>query len=120
MTVSDWRDLKFRNPLDCKVLIRAKVADGQVIVRLLSEKEVDYEIKLDVQQLSTTQPGTVNVDKHVSEGFKAQQVLVEGSEGGQFWLNWVKYKKGTAQEMGKVSEYVTLPALNKAIVILYG
>ena len=120
VTVSDWRDLKFRNPLDCKVLIRAKVADGQVIVRLLSEKEVDYEIKLDVQQLSTTQPGTVNVDKHVSEGFKAQQVLVEGSEGGQFWLNWVKYKKGTAQEMGKVSEYVTLPALNKAVVILYG
>lgn len=120
VTVADWRDLKFRNPLDCKVLIRAKVADGQVVVRLLSEKEVDYEIKLDVQQLSTTQPGTVNVDKNISEGYKAQQVLVEGSEGGQFWLYWVKYKKGTTQEIGKTSEYVTLPALNKAIVILYG
>lgn len=120
VTVSDWRDLKFRNPLSCRVMIRAKVTDGLVVVRLLSEKDVDYEVKMDIQQLSTTQPGTVNVEKRINEGYKALQVLTEGSEGGQFRINWIKFKKGTSQEISRVSEYVILPALNRATVVLYG
>lgn len=118
ITVSNSMDLKFRNTLDCAVMIRAKVTESRVIIRFLSEKEADFEIKLEVSQLSSVQPKTVNVQKNASDGYTAQQVLTEGIEGGQFALSWVTYKKGTDTEIRRTGEHVSLPALNKGIVNL--
>ncbi len=118
VTVSGWHDLKFRNPLDCAVLIRAKVTDTQVIFHLFSEKDVNYEVRLETETLYETEPATINVQKNVSEGYKGQQVLVEGISGGQIRLDWISYKKGTDTQISKSSEFVTVPPLNKAIVIL--
>ena len=58
------------------------------------------------------------MQKKASDGFTDGQVLVEGVEGGQIRLNWVSYKKGTDTQIGKTSEYVSLPALNTSIVSL--
>lgn len=118
ITVSNSRDLKFRNGLDYTVMIRAKVTDSRVIIRFLSEKAADFEIKLEVNQLSTVQPKTVNVQKNASDGYTAQQVLTEGIEGGQFSLSWVTYKKGTDTEIRRTGEHVSLPALDKGVVNL--
>ncbi len=118
ITVSNSRDLKFRNGLDYTVMIRAKVTDSRVIIRFLSEKAADFEIKLEVNQLSTVQPKTVNVQKNASDGYTAQQVLTEGIEGGQFALSWVTYKKGTDTEIRRTGEHVSLPALDKGVVNL--
>lgn len=118
ISVGGWKDLKFRNPLKCSVLIRAKVTDSKVIIRFLSEEEADYEIKLEVTQVSVTPPSTVRVQKNVSDGYTEQQVLTEGIEGGQFSISWVTYQKGTDTVTGKTSEFLTLPALSRAIVSL--
>lgn len=118
ITVSNSRDLKFRNGLDYAVMIRAKVTDSRVIIRFLSEKAADFEIKLEVNQLSTVQPKTVNVQKNASDGYTAQQVLTEGIEGGQFALSWVTYKKGTDTEIRRTGEHVSLSALDKGVVNL--
>ena len=119
LSVSGWKNLQFRNPLNGSIMIRAKVTDSQVIIRILSEQEVDYEIKLETNQLSTTQPKNVTVRKNISEGYKGQQVLTEGIEGGQISLTWVTYKKGTDTVIKKTGEYVSLPALDRAVVELY-
>ena len=119
LSVSGWKNLQFRNPLNGSIMIRAKVTDTQVIIRILSEQEVDYEIKLETNQLSTTQPKNVTVRKNISEGYKGQQVLTEGIEGGQISMTWVAYKKGTDTVIKKTSEYVSLPALDRAVVELY-
>ena len=118
ITVSNSRDLKFRNTLDCTVMIRAKVTDSRVIIRFLSEKEADFEIKLEVNQVSAVQPKTVNVQKNASDGYTDQQVLTEGIEGGQFSLSWVTYKMGTDTETRRTGEYISLPALDKGVVNL--
>lgn len=118
VTVSGWHDLKFRNPLDCTVLIRAKVTDSQVVIRLFSEADVDTEVKLETEVLGEFQPGTINVEKHISDGYKAQQVLMEGISGGQIRLDWITYKKDTNTEVSKRSEFVSVLPLNKAVVIL--
>lgn len=119
LSVSGWKNLQFRNSLDGSVMIRAKVTDSRVIIRFLSEKEVDFEVKLEVNQLSTIQPKNVTVRKNVADGYQGQQVLTEGIEGGQISINWVTYKKGTDTVIKKTGEYVTLPALDHAVVELY-
>lgn len=118
LSVSGWMDFKFTNPLDCPIMIRAKVTDSLLVVRILCEEDVDYEVKLETETVATTAPRDVKVQKKASDGFTDGQVLVEGVEGGQIRLNWVSYKKGTDTQIGKTSEYVSLPALNTSIVSL--
>ena len=118
LTVSGSRDLKFKNASGRTVLIRAKVTNTQVVIRFLSEQEADYEIKLETEQLSTTAPGTVSVRKKAADGYSDQQVLFEGIPGGQIRLNWITFRKGTDTQISTYSEYVTVPALSKAVVSL--
>lgn len=118
LTVSSWCDFKFRNPLTANILIRAKVTDSQVLIRVFADQDTGIEVKMEVNQISTTQFYTTTVQKNIADGYKGQQVLVEGAEGGQFTITWYTYKKGTSQTTGKYTEYVNLPALNKAVVNL--
>lgn len=118
LSVSGWKDFKFRNPLDCSVMIRARVTDSQVIIRFLSEKEAEFEGKLEVRQVSTTPFSTVTVKKSAAEGYENQQELTEGIEGGQFSLTWILFRKGTEDVIEKTGEYISLPPLNRAIVAL--
>ena len=94
------------------------MTDSQVVIRLFSEADVDTEVKLETEVLGEFQPGTMNVEKHISDGYKGQQVLTEGISGGQIRLDWITYKKGTDTEVSKRSEFVSVLPLNKAVVIL--
>lgn len=118
LSVSGWMDFKFSNPLSCSIMIRAKVTDTQLVIRILSEQDVDYEVKLETETVATTAPRDVKVQKKADDGYTDGQVLVEGIEGGQIRLNWISYKKGTDTQISKTSEYVSLPALNTSIVAL--
>ncbi len=118
LTVSSWRDLKFRNPLTTTIMIRAKVTDTQLVIRIFSEQDVDFEVKMEINQLSTSKYYTTTVRKNIADGYKGQQVLVEGAEGGQFNIVWYTYKDGSTEPSSKFTEYVNLPSLNKAIVEL--
>lgn len=119
LTVSSWHDFKFRNSLTTNILIRAKVTDTHVVIRILSETDTGIEVRMEVNQLSTTKFYTNTVRKNIADGYKGQQVLVEGAEGGQFNIIWYTYQNGSTEPTSKFTEYVNLPSLNKAVVELY-
>lgn len=118
LTVSAWNDFKFRNPLTANVMIRAKVIDSQVVIYILSEADTDFEIRMEVSQLSSSGFSTTIVQKKAVDGYKNQQVLAEGADGGQFCITWYTYKNGSNEPSGNFKEYFTLPSLNKAVVQL--
>ena len=121
ITVSaDWQDLKLYNSLKIAVKIRAKVTGQQVIIQILSEKPLDYYVKLETKQSYTTTHGTTFVYKKAADGYTDGQTLVEGTDGCQVILYWVKYNKATDAEISRTTEYVQSSPQHKVIVRVTG
>lgn len=116
----NWQDLKISNTLDMPVKIRAKVTSQNVVIRILSEKPLDYYVKLETKEGYTSAHGTILVNKKAADGYTTGQVLAEGADGGQVTLNWVKYDKVTNQELSRTTESVQVPARHTMVVNVTG
>lgn len=112
-----WQDLKIRNAGSTDVIIRAKVTDTQVIVRILGKEPLKSIYKVESEDSYTAQPGTAFVEKAAGEGFNEGQVLIEGIGGGSMRLFKVEYDKETNKEIGRTNVgYVELPSVSKTMV----
>lgn len=117
---ADWQDLKLTNSLKMPVKIRAKVTDKQVIIEILSEKPLDYYIKLETKEGYTIEHGTVFTTKKSADGFTNGQVLVEGIDGCQVNLYRVKIDKATNAEISRATEYVESRPRNTVLANVTG
>lgn len=117
---SSWQDLKLSNSLKFPVKIRAHVANQQVVIRFLSEQPVDYYIRLESQEGYTLAHGTSFAFKKADEGFTKGETLIEGVDGGQVTLNWVKYDKATDTELSRTSEFLESRPMSTVLVSISG
>lgn len=116
----NWQDLRFTNTLDIPVKIRAKATSQQVVIRVLSEKPLDFYIKLEVRNDYTNAHGTTFISRKAADGFSTGDVFAEGADGGQVTLQWVKYDKATDTELSRTYESVQIPARHTMIVNVTG
>ena len=117
---TSWQDLKLNNSLSIPVRLRARVTSEQVLIQFLSEKPLDYYVKLEPQEGYSIAHGTAYAPRREADGFTSQQVLVEGVDGCQVTLNWVKYSKTTNKEIGRTSEYALSNPMKTVVVNLVG
>lgn len=112
---SSWQDLKLSNPLKSSVKIRARVTDKQVIIQVLCEQAQDYYVKLETKEGYAIPHGTNFSVRSSADGYRDGQVLIEGVDGCQVILQWVKYDKATNQELSRTSETVESRAMNTVL-----
>ena len=117
---SAWEDLKFSNAQKFPVKIRARVTDKQVIIQFLSEEAPASYIKLEIKEGYAIKHGTSFAPKKAADGFTNGQVLVEGVDGCQVTLNWIKYDKATDAELSRTSEYLESRPMNTVLVNIVG
>lgn len=115
-----WQDLKLSNTLSFPVKIRARVTDKQVIIQFLSEQALDYYIQLESQEGYTIAHGTAFAFKKASDGFTSGETLIEGVDGCQVTLNWVKYDKATNAELSRTSEFLESRPMSSVLVSISG
>lgn len=121
LTVSTaWQDLKFSNSQKSPLKIRARVSNGQVIIQFLSEETLTTYIKLETTEVYAIKSGTFYASKKASEGFTNGQVLIEGVDGSQVILNWIKYDKATDAEVSRTSEYLESRPMDTVVVNIVG
>lgn len=112
---SSWQDLKLSNPLKSSVKIRARVTNKQVIIQVLCEQAQDYYVKLETKEGYTIPHGTNFSVRSSADGYRDGQVLIEGVDGCQVILQWVKCDKATNQELSRTSETVESRAMNTVL-----
>lgn len=103
---SQWQDLKVNNSHKFPVKIRAKATDKQVVIKVLSEKALDYYIKLETLEQYPTAHGTAFYYAKASEGYADGQILYEGMDGCQVTLTRIKLRKSTNEEISRTSEVI--------------
>ena len=117
---ANWQDLKLTNPLSSPGKIRAKVTGQQVVIRILCAEPLDYSIKLETTEGSSTAHGTTFVTKKAADGYSTGDVFAEGADGGQVTLQWVKYDKATNKELSRTTESVQVRPRHTIIVNVVG
>lgn len=112
----NWEDLKFRNVRSEPVKIRATVTDTQVVIRIFGQTAPEYTTALEFEQLSHTPFKTSKVYLSADSGYKSQDVIFEGLEGGIVQLYRVKYDPNTKAEVSRAREsYIEVRSASKLV-----
>lgn len=112
---SSWQDLKIQNPYQTPIKIRAKLNSTHVVIRILGQEALGYYIELDSEASRTNNPGVVYVPQNGSAAYANNDVILQGTPGGSYKLNIVRYSMDTKQEISRDAQYADLPAANKYI-----